>query len=255
MVGAPGVDDATRLAIAAGSGDRAALTAFIQATQRDVWRYLAFHAGPREADDLTQETFLRVLTALPRFQGRSSARTWLLSIARRVVVDHLRHRASRPRTIGSDHWQDLADDRREIRAGDSAAYRPCRDRHAARRSTRRPAGSVAADSGPRPQLRPGSAGVPLPGGHHPLTSGQGTRRAGATDLADGITGRPAAFRRRPNAVGAAHPPRRRRQPSPNRAGGQELFHGRGRLTPEDDIPRTGSGVSLSRGVPRPDPRR
>ena len=37
-------------------------------------------------------------TALPRFSGRSSARTWLLSIARRVVVDQIRHKQSRPRT-------------------------------------------------------------------------------------------------------------------------------------------------------------
>ncbi|MGY4709958.1 RNA polymerase sigma factor SigC [Mycolicibacterium sp. CBM1] len=91
-------DQVTVLALAAGRGDRAALEAFIRATQRDVWRTVAFLGDPGHADDLTQETFLRALGALPRFSGRSSARTWLLSIARRVVVDQIRRNQARPRT-------------------------------------------------------------------------------------------------------------------------------------------------------------
>lgn len=100
LVGERGDDDTiTCLALAAGRGDRAALDQFIKATERDVWRMVAFLGGdPSTADDLTQETFLRALGSLPRFTGRSSARTWLLSIARRVVVDQIRHNQSRPRT-------------------------------------------------------------------------------------------------------------------------------------------------------------
>jgi RNA polymerase sigma-70 factor (ECF subfamily) len=91
-------DAVTGLALAAGRGDRAALDQFIRATERDVWRTVAFLADPGSADDLTQETYLRALGALPRFAGRSSARTWLLSIARRVVVDQVRRNQARPRT-------------------------------------------------------------------------------------------------------------------------------------------------------------
>lgn len=91
-------DELTTLALAAGRGDRAALDEFIRATERDVWRTVAFLADPGSADDLTQETYLRVIGALPRFAGRSSARTWLLSIARRVVVDQIRRNQARPRT-------------------------------------------------------------------------------------------------------------------------------------------------------------
>lgn len=91
-------DPLTVLALAAGRGDRAALDEFIRATERDVWRTVAFLADPGSADDLTQETYLRVISALPRFAGRSSARTWLLSIARRVVVDQIRRNQARPRT-------------------------------------------------------------------------------------------------------------------------------------------------------------
>lgn len=91
-------DPITALALAAGRGDRAALDRFIRGTERDVWRTVAFLADLGSADDLTQETYLRAIGALPRFAGRSSARTWLLSIARRVVVDQVRRNQARPRT-------------------------------------------------------------------------------------------------------------------------------------------------------------
>lgn len=89
-------EEITRLAVRAGRGDRRALSAFIRATQDDAWRLLAHLAGRQQADDLTQETFLRVINALPRFAARSSARTWLLAIARRVWVDSVRKDVARP---------------------------------------------------------------------------------------------------------------------------------------------------------------
>lgn len=98
-------DDAhvTDLALKAGRGDRAALTEFIKSTQDDVWRLLAHLGGPDIADDLTQETYLRVIGALPRFAARSSARTWLLSLARRVWVDNIRHDMARPRKSATEY--------------------------------------------------------------------------------------------------------------------------------------------------------
>ena len=99
-----GWDAAGRLAEAAAAGDRQALAGLIRATQRDIWRFVASQAGTGDADDLTQETYLRAIGALPRFEGRSSVRTWLLVIARRVVVDHHRHRSARPRSADVPDW-------------------------------------------------------------------------------------------------------------------------------------------------------
>jgi RNA polymerase sigma-70 factor (ECF subfamily) len=42
------------------------------------------------AEDLAQETFVRVLDALPRFEGRSSFETWLTRIAKNTCIDHFR---------------------------------------------------------------------------------------------------------------------------------------------------------------------
>ncbi|MBV9143716.1 MAG: sigma-70 family RNA polymerase sigma factor [Pseudonocardiales bacterium] len=105
-MGDPRPDDVrtTELALAAGAGDRAALVAFIRATQRDVYRFLGHLCARDEAEDLTQETYLRALRALPHFAGRSCARTWLLSIARRVAADQIRRRQTRPRTTAVEDW-------------------------------------------------------------------------------------------------------------------------------------------------------
>ncbi|MBX7270066.1 sigma-70 family RNA polymerase sigma factor [Micromonospora sp. Llam7] len=107
-------DDAqiTAWAFAAGRGDRDAAGAFVQATQRHVRRFLAALASPAEADDLAQETYLRAWRSLPSFAGRSSARTWLLAIARRVAVDQVRTAAARPRTVPMSGYHDAVDPER-----------------------------------------------------------------------------------------------------------------------------------------------
>ncbi|MEU4482438.1 sigma-70 family RNA polymerase sigma factor [Micromonospora sp. NPDC023966] len=83
-------DAATDWALAARDGDPVAQAAFVRATQAEVWRFAAALVDPDSADDLTQETYLRAFRALPGFEGRSTARTWLLGIARRACADHLR---------------------------------------------------------------------------------------------------------------------------------------------------------------------
>ncbi|MFF7142067.1 sigma-70 family RNA polymerase sigma factor [Streptomyces sp. SID2888] len=96
----------TAWALAAAGGDRDAVDRFVRALQRDVRRYVAHLAGdPQVADDLTQDTFLRALGSLHRFEGRSSARSWLLSIARRAVVDSVRYASARPRLTDAGDWQ------------------------------------------------------------------------------------------------------------------------------------------------------
>ena len=89
------MDEVTRAARQARSGDSDAVTTFVRATQADVWRLCAHLVDTQSADDLTQQTYLRALRSLPRFRGDASARTWLLSIARRTCMDELRARYRR----------------------------------------------------------------------------------------------------------------------------------------------------------------
>ena len=96
------MDELERLAAEAVDGDPVAAAALVRATQSDVWRLCAALGDRQSADDLTQETYLRAFGALHRFEGRSSLRTWLLSIARRVCADALRSRRRRWLTLVRD---------------------------------------------------------------------------------------------------------------------------------------------------------
>jgi RNA polymerase sigma-70 factor (ECF subfamily) len=98
--------EATTWALAARAGDEEAAQQFVRATQLDVRRFVTHLSGDAQAaDDLVQETYLRALRSLPGFEGRSSARTWLLTIARRAVADRIRASSCRPRLTGSDDWE------------------------------------------------------------------------------------------------------------------------------------------------------
>jgi RNA polymerase sigma-70 factor, ECF subfamily len=84
------MDELTELALAARHGDTAAATAFVRATQADVWRLCSHLGSPGTTEDLVQDSYARAFASLHRFAGRSSARTWLLSIARRACADAVR---------------------------------------------------------------------------------------------------------------------------------------------------------------------
>ncbi len=92
------MDEVTGFALDAAAGDRVALQRLVRATQAQVWRFCAHLGDAGNADDLTQEVYLRAIKALPRFRGDSSARTWLLAIARRTVADHIRTQRRRRAT-------------------------------------------------------------------------------------------------------------------------------------------------------------
>lgn len=106
------MDPLTRLAMAARAGDRVALATFVERSQADVWRFCAHQLGREHADDATQETFLRAIGALRSFRGEASARTWLLSIARRVCADVIRRTVRRRnlfrRVIAQPHDRSFA---------------------------------------------------------------------------------------------------------------------------------------------------
>lgn len=93
------MDETTRLLVAARDGDEVSLAAWIRRTHPEVWRVCAHLVDPVAADDVTQEVYVRAWRALPAFRGDASARTWLLSIARRTCADAVRARVRRRRLL------------------------------------------------------------------------------------------------------------------------------------------------------------
>lgn len=62
-----------------------------QELSQPLLRYLHRYAGDRAAaDDLLQETLLRIARGLPEFAGRASLKTWAFSIATHVAADYFR---------------------------------------------------------------------------------------------------------------------------------------------------------------------
>lgn len=92
-----GMEELTRLATRAGTGDPDAIREFVRRAQPDVWQFCSGLVGREHADDLTQDTFIRILRALPAFRAESSARTWMLRIARYTCADWIRGRQRRRR--------------------------------------------------------------------------------------------------------------------------------------------------------------
>lgn len=62
-----------------------------------------------KASDLVQETFLAGLKARENFQGKSSERTWLISILKRKIIDTYRKNASSRESSMSEYQEDISD--------------------------------------------------------------------------------------------------------------------------------------------------
>ena len=69
--------------------------AFLDAHRDDVYGFLVAAAGPDQADDCFQETFVSALRAYPRLRRGSNLRAWILTIAHRKALDAHRRRARR----------------------------------------------------------------------------------------------------------------------------------------------------------------
>ena len=63
---------------------------------REVHRVLIAMVGRVDADDCYQDTWLAALRAYPRLRDASNLRAWLLTIAHRKAIDHLRARRRDP---------------------------------------------------------------------------------------------------------------------------------------------------------------
>jgi len=77
---------------------------------RPLLHYLEAFAGDRTtAEDLLQETLIRMSRGLDTYRGESTLKTWAFSIATRVAADHFRRPENRLRIVGVEEAPDLPD--------------------------------------------------------------------------------------------------------------------------------------------------
>ena len=67
----------------------------LDAHGHDVHRFLVATVGRNDVDDCFQETWLAALRGYPRVRSAANLRGWVLTIAYRKAMDHLRGRARR----------------------------------------------------------------------------------------------------------------------------------------------------------------
>lgn len=73
------------------SGDEAAAEELIDRYYAAILRYCGWHCANQDrAEDLTQETFLKLFRSLPRYKGKNKFKSYLYTIANRLCIDESR---------------------------------------------------------------------------------------------------------------------------------------------------------------------
>lgn len=76
--------------------DDSVLNRLYEQYHNDVFKFLIYLTRDRDlAEDLMHEVYVRVLKAYAGFEGKSSEKTWLFSIAKNVAIDYFRRSAIR----------------------------------------------------------------------------------------------------------------------------------------------------------------
>lgn len=81
--------------LACQGGDGNAYRQLYERYSEQVYRLMHRMVGATDADDVTQQVFVRVLTTVSQFSGRSKFSTWLYRVAVNEALQHLRRNAKR----------------------------------------------------------------------------------------------------------------------------------------------------------------
>jgi RNA polymerase sigma-70 factor (ECF subfamily) len=85
------------------SGDQAAWDQIVRQHWRKVFNLAYKFVGRHdEAEDLTQDIFLKIFKALRTFDRRANFQTWLISISRNLCIDHYRSVRKERETMARD---------------------------------------------------------------------------------------------------------------------------------------------------------
>jgi RNA polymerase sigma factor, sigma-70 family len=85
------------------AGDQAAWEQIVRQNWRKVFNVAYKFVGRHdEAEDLTQDIFLKIFKALKTFDRRANFQTWIISISRNLCIDHYRSVRKERQTIARD---------------------------------------------------------------------------------------------------------------------------------------------------------
>src|ERR671911_2936002 len=85
------------------SGDQVAWEQIVKQYRRKVFNVAYKFVGKHEeAEDLTQDIFIKIFKALGTFDRRANFQTWIVSISRNLCIDHYRSVRKERQTIARD---------------------------------------------------------------------------------------------------------------------------------------------------------
>jgi RNA polymerase sigma factor (sigma-70 family) len=85
------------------AGDQVAWEQIVRQNWRKVFNVAYKFVGKHdEAEDLTQDIFLKIFKALKSFDRRANFQTWIISISRNLCIDHYRSVRKERQTIARD---------------------------------------------------------------------------------------------------------------------------------------------------------
>ena len=85
------------------AGDQQAWEAIVRQHRRKVFNIAYKFTGKHdEAEDLTQDIFLKIFKSLNTFDRRANFQTWLVSVSRNLCIDHYRSVRKERETIDRD---------------------------------------------------------------------------------------------------------------------------------------------------------
>ncbi len=98
----------------AKKGDAEAISIIYEEYFDRVYRYIAGRVGEQDAEDLTQDVFIKVMSSLPKIRGDSIS-SYIFKVARNRVIDFLRRKKEPvPRNLPSQEG-DYAEEREDLR--------------------------------------------------------------------------------------------------------------------------------------------
>ena len=83
--------------------------AFVDRFRKPIWRIAyRFTATPDDADELTQDIFMRLLTVLPRYNPTGALGAWVRQVATNVSIDFYRRRRRAPLVLAEEQMPEVA---------------------------------------------------------------------------------------------------------------------------------------------------
>lgn len=88
------------------NSDQQTISDWFYLYNQDIYNFLVYYTGTRDVEDLVQDVFIKAGKGLATYRNQSSPKTWLMSIARNIAIDHARKRQTKV-SLTALPWQDV----------------------------------------------------------------------------------------------------------------------------------------------------